>query len=97
MISAIPTQSNVVITGIYGENNTYKTVLNADYVDASGFYAQAGGQRLESDGTSILDIQDKSEKASFDQKGYYAKFGYYQKDQIDSSVEINQNQGRSIY
>ena len=97
MVTAPPSKTGAQLTGIYGENNTYKTVLNADYVDASGFYAQAGGQRLESDGTSILDIQDKSEKASFDQKGYYAKFGYYQKDQIDSSVEINQNQGRSIY
>lgn len=56
------------MTGIYGENNTYKSIINADYVDASGFYAQVGGQRLESDGTRILSIQDKNDKAGFDQK-----------------------------
>lgn len=97
MITKVPEKTGAQLTGIYGENNTYKTLVNADYVDASGFYAQIGGQRLESDGTSILNTQNKNEKAGFDQKGYYTKVGYYQKDQIDTSLEINQNQGRSIY
>ncbi|MBU0384684.1 TonB-dependent receptor, partial [Acinetobacter baumannii] len=59
LISKKPTKSGINLTGIYGENNTYKSIINADYVDASGFYAQVGGQRLESDGTRILSIQDK--------------------------------------
>nr|WP_298891346.1 TonB-dependent receptor [uncultured Acinetobacter sp.] len=97
MITTQPSKTGTQITGVYGENNTYKTILNADYVDDSGLYAQIGGQRLESDGTSILDIQNEKEKASYDQKGYYVKFGYYQQDSIDSSLEINQNKGRSIF
>lgn len=76
LISKTPTKSGVNLTGIYGENNTYKSILNADYVDASGFYTQVGGQRLESDGTRILSSQNKNDKAGFDQKGYHAKFGY---------------------
>ncbi len=58
---------------MYGENRTYKTLVNADYVDDSGFYASIGGQRMETDGTSIINIQDKSEKAAFDQKDIMQK------------------------
>ncbi|MFX9004330.1 TonB-dependent receptor, partial [Acinetobacter baumannii] len=63
---------------------------------ASGFYAQVGGQRLESDGTRILSIQDKNDKAGFDQKGYHAKIGY-QQNQIDTSISISENQGTNVY
>lgn len=97
MISAIPIQSNVVITGIYGENDTYKAIVNASLVDDSGFYAQVGGQRLESDGTTVLNTQEKSQKAPYDQKGYSAKLGYHQAQQVDASVEIEHNEGTSIF
>lgn len=97
MISAIPTQSNVVITGIYGENDTYKAIVNASLVDDFGFYAQVGGQRLESDGTTVLNTQEKSQKAPYDQKGYSAKLGYHQAQQVDASVEIEHNEGTSIF
>ncbi|KAA5557313.1 TonB-dependent receptor, partial [Pseudomonas aeruginosa] len=74
----------------------YKTLVNADYVDDSGFYASIGGQRMETDGTSIINIQDKSEKAAFDQKGYNAKIGY-SNDVINTSLAIDQNQGTNNY
>lgn len=96
LISKTPTKSGVNLTGIYGENNTYKSILNADYVDASGFYTQVGGQRLESDGTRIFNTQSKNDKAGFDQKGYHAKIGY-QKDALDTSISINENQGTNVY
>ncbi|CAG67555.1 ligand-gated channel protein [Acinetobacter baylyi] len=96
LISKTPTKSGVNLTGIYGENNTYKSILNADYVDASGFYTQVGGQRLESDGTRILSSQNKNDKAGFDQKGYHAKFGY-QKNAVDTSISISENQGTNVY
>lgn len=96
LISKTPTKSGVNLTGIYGENSTYKSILNADYVDASGFYTQIGGQRLESDGTRILSSQNKNDKAGFDQKGYHAKFGY-QKNALDTSVSISENQGTNVY
>lgn len=96
LISKTPTKSGVNLTGIYGENNTYKSILNADYVDTSGFYTQVGGQRLESDGTRIFNTQSKNDKAGFDQKGYHAKIGY-QKDALDTSISISENRGTNVY
>ncbi|MFL9554167.1 TonB-dependent receptor plug domain-containing protein [Acinetobacter baumannii] len=96
LISNNPTKSGASLTGVYGENRTYKTLVNADYVDDSGFYASIGGQRMETDGTSIINIQDKSEKAAFDQKGYNAKIGY-SNDVINTSLAIDQNQGTNNY
>ena len=37
LISNNPTKSGASLTGVYGENRTYKTLVNADYVDDSGF------------------------------------------------------------
>lgn len=96
LTSKAPTKTGATLTSIYGENNTYKTIVNADYVDTSGFYAQIGGQRLESDGTSILLQQNKNEKAGYDQKGYHTKLGY-QNDVIGTSFEISENQGTNVY
>ncbi len=39
-----------------------KPLQKQDLVTDQGFYAQVGGQRLESDGTHIFESQDKSEK-----------------------------------
>lgn len=55
------------ITGIYGENNTYKAIIGTDLVQ-DNFYAQIRGQRVETDGTRVLDNQNKNQKASYDQK-----------------------------
>lgn len=96
LISKKPTQSGISLTGIYGENNTYKSTVNADYVDSSGFYTQVGAQRLESDGTRILSTQSKNDKAGFDQKGYHTKVGY-QKDALDTSISISENRGTNVY
>lgn len=97
LISKVPEKTGASITGIYGENNTYKTIANANIVSNSGWYAQIGGQRLESDGTRILNTQEKSEKAGFDQKGYNAKIGYSEKNKIDASVEISENKGTDVF
>lgn len=97
LISKKPVKSGAELTGIYGENNTYKAILKADLVTDQGFYAQVGGQRLESDGTRIFESQDKSDNASYDQKGYNAKVGYFQENQIDASASISENKGTSIF
>lgn len=97
LISKRPEKTGADLTGIYGENNTYKTIVNANLVTDQGFYAQIGGQRLESDGTRILESQPKNEKASYDQKGYHAKVGFYQENTIDASASISENKGTSIF
>ena len=97
LISKKPEKSGAELTGIYGENNTYKTIVNANLVTDQGFYAQVGGQRLESDGTRVLKSQPKNEKAGYDQKGYNAKLGYVQKDLIDTSVSISENKGTNLF
>lgn len=97
LISKKPTQSGAELTGIYGENQTYKTIAKASLVSDQGFYAQVGGQRLESDGTRIFESQPKGEKASYDQKGYNAKFGYSQDNVVDASASISENKGTNIF
>lgn len=97
LISKKPVKSGAELTGIYGENNTYKTIAKTDLVTDQGFYAQVGGQRLESDGTRIFESQDKSKNASYDQKGYNAKVGYFQENQVDASASISENKGTSIF
>lgn len=97
LISKKPEKTGADLTGIYGENNTYKTIANANLVTDQGFYAQVGGQRLESDGTRILESQAKNEKASYDQKGYHAKVGFYQENTIYASASISENKGTSIF
>ena len=97
LISKKPVKSGAELTGIYGEHNTYKTIVKADLVTDQGFYAQVGGQHLESDGTRIFESQDKSDNASYDQKGYNAKVGYFQENKIDASASISENKGTSIF
>ncbi|MDM1292256.1 TonB-dependent receptor plug domain-containing protein [Acinetobacter indicus] len=92
LLSKKPEKSGAEITGIYGENQTYKTITKANLVTDNGFYAQVSGQRLETDGTRILDNQNKNQKASFDQKGYGAKVGY-ENDGLKASISISQNEG----
>ena len=97
LISKKPEKTGADLTGIYGENNTYKTIANANLVTDQGFYAKIGGQRLKSDGTRILESQPKNEKASYDQKGYHAKVGFYQENTIDASASISENKGTNIF
>ncbi|KAA8731646.1 TonB-dependent receptor [Acinetobacter qingfengensis] len=96
LISQKPLKTGASLSGIYGENNTYKASINADYVNDNGFYVSIGGQRMESDGTSVIDIQAKNQKAAFDQKGYNAQIGYIN-NIINTSLSIDQNQGTNIY
>ncbi|EXF00840.1 ligand-gated channel protein [Acinetobacter nosocomialis] len=97
LISKKPEKTGAELTGIYGENNTYKTIVNANLVSDQGFYAQLGGQRLESDGTRIFESQPENEKAGYDQKGYHAKVGFYQENLIDASASISENKGTNIF
>lgn len=97
LISKKPEKTGAELTGIYGENNTYKAIVNANLVTDQGFYAQVGGQRLESDGTRIFESQQKNEKAGYDQKGYHAKIGFFQENLIDASASISENKGTNVF
>ncbi|NNG82352.1 TonB-dependent receptor [Acinetobacter sp. ANC 5378] len=92
MITTTPSKNSGFITGIYAENKTYKTIAGADLVQ-DNFYAQIRGQRLETDGTRILDHQNKNQKASYNQKGYSAKVGYDNKDALKANISISENEG----
>lgn len=97
LISKKPEKTGAELTGIYGENNTYKAIVNSNLVTDQGFYAQVGGQRLESDGTRIFESQPQNEKAGYDQKGYHAKIGFFQENLIDTSVSISENKGTNVF
>lgn len=97
MITTTPQKNSAFITGIYGENKTYKAIVGADLVSDEGFYAQIRGQRLESDGTRIFDSQPENMKAAYDQKGYSAKLGYDNKNNLNTSIEISENKGTNNY
>ncbi|PPC01066.1 TonB-dependent receptor [Acinetobacter pittii] len=97
LISKKPEKTGAELTGIYGENNTYKAIVNANLVTDQGFYAQVGGQRLESDGTRIFESQPENEKAGYDQKGYHAKIGLFQENLIDASASISENKGTNVF
>ncbi len=97
LISKKPEKTGAELTGVYGENNTYKAIVNANLVTDQGFYAQVGGQRLESDGTRIFESQPENEKAGYDQKGYHAKIGFLQENLIDASASISENKGTNVF
>lgn len=97
MLSATPNKNSAFVTGLYGENNTYKAIAGVDIVLPQGFYAQLRGQRLESDGTSIFDTQNDDLKAGFDQKGYSAKLGYDDQNRLKAAIEISRNEGINQY
>lgn len=93
--SLAPTKNSAFVTGVWGENHTYKAVVGGDLVH-NGFYAQLRGQRLESDGARVLNTQDKQDKAGFDQKGYSTKLGYKQEN-LHANVSFSENEGTNIY
>ncbi|OAU97279.1 TonB-dependent receptor plug domain-containing protein [Moraxella catarrhalis] len=96
MISKTPTQSGGFVTGVYGENKTYKVIVGEDLVADNGLYAQVRGQRLETDGTRILESQKENNKASYDQKGGSFKLGY-NANTLKTSVGISHNEGIDIF
>lgn len=55
MRTSAPSKSGIQITGLGGENNTYKALAKADLVTDTGLYAIMHGQRLKTAGTRILD------------------------------------------
>ena len=94
LLTDTPEKNSAFITGLYGENNTYKALVGLD-LNQDGFFAQIRGQRLESDGTEILNTQEK-DQASYDQKGYSTKIGYKQ-DNFKTNVSISENEGINRY
>lgn len=96
MISKTPTKTGASVTGIWGENSTYKAIVKGDLVADNGLYATVSGQRLESDGTRIFNTQDKNDKAGYEQKGYSAKVGY-DNQALTASIGISQNKGVNEY
>lgn len=97
MITSTPERNSAFVTGIYGEDNTYKAIIGTDLVSDTGFFAQIRGQSMESDGTHIFTTQPDNLKAAYDQKGYSAKLGYDNKNNLNTSVEISQNKGANNY
>ncbi|PPC05236.1 TonB-dependent receptor [Acinetobacter pittii] len=97
MITSTPERNSAFVTGIYGEDNTYKAIIRTDLVSDTGFFAQIRGQSMESDGTHIFNTQPDNLKAAYDQKGYSAKLGYDNKNNLNTSVEISQNKGANNY
>ncbi|MCU7698598.1 TonB-dependent receptor [Acinetobacter sp. AYS6] len=97
MITSTPERNSAFVTGIYGEDNTYKAIIGTDLVSDAGFFAQIRGQSMESDGTHIFNTQPDNLKAAYDQKGYSAKLGYDNKNNLNTSVEISQNKGANNY
>ncbi len=95
LISTTPSRSGIKLTGLYGENNTYKAVVNGDWV-YNGFFASIAGQKFETDGSPIFNTQGRDKKAGFEQKGYSAKLGY-QNDKLTTSVAYSQNEGINTY
>ncbi|MGE8557405.1 MAG: TonB-dependent receptor plug domain-containing protein [Acinetobacter sp.] len=96
LVSKTPEKTSAFITGEIGEHQTYKSVLGADLYD-DGFYAQIRGQRLESDATQVTNQKtDRSETASFEQKGYSAKLGV-EKQQFAASIDYSRNEGTNLY
>ncbi len=96
MISKKPVQTGVQLTGLYGENDTYKAIISGDLVADNGLYATINGQRLESDGTRIFNTQSRDNTAGYEQKGYTTKIGF-DNQQLNTFVSINQNEGVNEY
>lgn len=94
MISQKPEKTGGFITGVYGENDTYKGIVGANFVK-DGFYAQVRGQKMESDGTPVKDFTNAPD-AGYKQKGGGAKVGY-ENDKIALSVDYSRNQGNNEY
>lgn len=94
LISKTPEKTSAFVTAEIGEDKTYKSVVGADLAE-NGFYAQIRGQRLETDGTPVKDVEN-APNASFDQKGYSAKVGV-EKESFAASVDYSENKGYSDY
>ncbi|MDH2273526.1 TonB-dependent receptor plug domain-containing protein [Moraxella porci] len=95
MVSKKPTRTGAELTGIFGENNTYKAIARGDVVH-NGFYASLSGQRLETDGTRIFNTQARNDQAGYEQKGFGAKVGY-NNDKVDVGVSFDENKGTNEY
>ena len=93
-VTKTPEKTGAFVTGEIGENKTYKSLIGAD-LSEDDFYAQIRGQRLETDGTQLKEIQN-GKRAAFDQKGYSAKVGV-DKEQYAASLDYSENKGNTQY
>ena len=92
MVSKTPTRTGAEITGVVGENNTYKAIVKGDVVH-NDFYVSLSGQRLETDGTRIFNNQSRDNQAGYEQKGYTAKLGFDNKQNLDASISFDHSEG----
>lgn len=96
LLSKTPEKTSAFITTEAGEQKTYKAIIGADLAE-DGFYAQVRGQRLETDGTKVINVDKAGLKTgAFDQKGFSTKVGV-EKVQYALSLDYAQNEGNSIY
>ena len=93
MVSKTPEKTGAFVTGEIGENKTYKSIIGADLAE-NDFYAQIRGQRLETDGKSVLNTEDLN--YSFDQQGFSTKLGI-DKENYAASLDYSQNEGTGDY
>ena len=96
LIDKKPEKTGAELTTVVGENKTYKTLTKANFVADNGFYAQISGQRLETDGTRILNDQRKDQKAGYDQKGYNLRTGY-ENNRLNTDISFSSNKGISHF
>lgn len=94
MVSKIPERNRVFITTEFGEQQSYKSLLGADFYQ-DGWYAQLRGQRLETDGTALIN-RPEADPASFEQKGLSAKLGV-EKQGYSVSADFQRNHGSNLY
>lgn len=96
MVSKNPTATGGSITGLYGENNTYKAIISSDFVSNNGFYTQAHAQKAKSNGTPVVGKEAFNKDAGYDQKGAGIKVGY-KNDTLHLSADYARNQGTNEY
>ncbi|MDO4250889.1 MAG: TonB-dependent receptor [Moraxella sp.] len=95
LISKTPSRTGAKLTGLYGENNTHKAIVNGDWVH-NGFFASITGQKFKTDGSPIFNTQGQDKKAGFEQEGYHAKLGY-DNNKLTTSLTYSQNEGINTY
>jgi vitamin B12 transporter len=96
IVSKTPEKTGAFVTGEMGEQDTYKTVVGADFFE-NGIYAQLRGQRLETDGSQVTDLKGQNiDTAAYDQKGFSAKLGVDQ-EHYAASIDYSTNEGTSQY
>lgn len=94
LVSDQPKKQKLFTTVEAGDANTYKAIVGADLVENDAYF-QIRGQRLESDGTPVIDAPNTKD-SSYDQKGYNAKGGI-NNDLYAIEAQFSENKGTNEY